>query len=90
MENSLQFFRIFRFRIEAAHGVPLTNIWWKLFQIYNYSDEYTIMGEKKYFQIDNYSDELKAKMDIYNLTGRAYIWWQVIKKVKGIKEIYIT
>ena len=40
---------------------------------------------KKYFQIDNYSNELKAKMVIYNLMGKEYMWWQDIKKVKGIK-----
>ena len=40
---------------------------------------------KKYFWIYNYSNELKAKMTIYNLTGKTDIWWQDIKKVKGIK-----
>ena len=40
---------------------------------------------KKYFHIYNYSDELKEKMAIHNLTGKSYIWWQDIKKVKGIK-----
>ena len=45
---------------------------------------------KQYFQIYNYSDELKAKMAIYNLTGKADIWWQHIKRVKGIKERYVT
>ena len=37
----------------------------------------------KYFQIYNYFDELKAKMVAYNLTGKADIWWQEIKKVNG-------
>ena len=37
----------------------------------------------KYFQIYNYFDELKAKMAIYNLTGKIDIWWQDIKKVNG-------
>jgi len=45
---------------------------------------------KKYFQIYNYSSELKAKMAIYNLTGKADIWWQDIKRVKNIKECYVT
>ena len=44
----------------------------------------------KYFHIYNYSDELKEKMTIYNLTRKEDIWWQDIKKVKGIKEHYIT
>ena len=45
---------------------------------------------KKYFQIYNYSDELKAKMDIYILTGKEDIWWQDINKLKGIKERDVT
>ena len=42
------------------------------------------------FQIYNYFDELKDKMAIYNMNGKADIWWQDIKKVKGIKERYVT
>ena len=34
---------------------------------------------KKYFQIYNYSNQLKARMAIYNLTGKEYIWWQDLK-----------
>ena len=39
---------------------------------------------KKCFQIYNYSNQLKARMAIYNLTGKADIWWQDINQVKGI------
>ena len=49
-----------------------------------------LSGMKKYFQIYNYFDELKEKMAIYNLTGKAYIQWKDIKKVKGIKERCVT
>ena len=49
-----------------------------------------LSGMNRYFQIYNYSDELKAKMTIYNLIGKAVIWWQDIKKVKNIKECYVT
>ena len=45
---------------------------------------------KKYFQIYNYSDALKEKISIYNITIKVDIWWQDIKKVKGIKERYVT
>ena len=34
-----------------------------------------LSGMKKYFQIYNYSNELKFKMVIFNLTGKANIWW---------------
>ena len=45
-----------------------------------------LSGIKKYFQIYNYSNQLKARMDIYNILGKAYIWWQYLKRVKGIRE----
>ena len=45
---------------------------------------------KKYFQIYNYSDRLKVRIAIYNLTGKADIWWQDIKRVKNMKEKYLT
>ena len=41
---------------------------------------------KKYFQIYNYSNQLKARMAIYNLLGKADIWWHDLKRGKGIKE----
>ena len=45
-----------------------------------------LSGMKKYFQIYNYSNQLKARMAIYNLTGKEDIWWQDPKRVKGIRE----
>ena len=47
-------------------------------------------GTKKYFQIYNYSDRLKYQMDIYYLTGKDNIWWQDIKRVKTLKQKYVT
>ena len=41
---------------------------------------------KKYFHIYNYSNQLKDRMAIYNLLGKVDIWWQDLKRVKGIKE----
>ena len=34
-----------------------------------------LSGMKFFFQIYNYSNELKVKMVIFNLTGKADIWW---------------
>ena len=48
--------------------------------------EFWLSGMKKYFQIYNYSNQLKARMAIYNVSGKADIWWQDLKRVKGIKE----
>ena len=45
-----------------------------------------LSGMKKYFHIYNYTNQLKARMAIYNLSGKADIWWQDLKRVKGIKE----
>ena len=53
-------------------------------------EEKAQMSGMKYFQIYNYSDELKAKMTIYNLIGKEDIWWQDLKKVKGIKKNFVT
>lgn len=41
---------------------------------------------KKYFQIHDYLGNKKAKIAIYNLSGRASIWQEHIRQVKGIKE----
>ena len=45
---------------------------------------------KKYFQIYNYSDRMKDIIVIYKLTGKDDIWWQDIKRVKKIREKYVT
>ena len=47
-------------------------------------------GMKKHFQIYNYSNQLKARMAIYNLTGKADIWWQDLKRVKCIRKRTLT
>ena len=49
-----------------------------------------ISWKKKYFQIYNYSDKLKARMTIYNLTRKDDIWWKDIKRVKNVREKYVT
>ena len=40
-----------------------------------------LFGMKKYFHIYNYCDRLKSRMAIYNLSGKAHIWWKDIKRV---------
>ena len=49
-----------------------------------------LSGMENSFQTYNYSDRLKAQMAIYNLTKKADIWWQDIKRVKNLKEKYLT
>ena len=45
-----------------------------------------LLDIKKYFQIYNYSSNMKVRMTIYNLKGKASIWWQALKLAKGLKE----
>jgi hypothetical protein len=34
-----------------------------------------LLDMNKYFQIYNYSSNMKVRMAIYNLKGKASIWW---------------
>jgi hypothetical protein len=45
-----------------------------------------LLDIKKYFQIYNYSSNMKVRMVIYNMKGKASIWWQDLKLAKGLKE----
>jgi hypothetical protein len=45
-----------------------------------------LLDIKKYFQIYNYSNNMKVRMAIYNLKGKAIIWWKYMKLAKGLKE----
>ena len=41
-----------------------------------------LLDIKKYFQIYNYSSNMKVRMAVYNLKGKASIWWQNFPWVK--------
>jgi hypothetical protein len=45
-----------------------------------------LLGLKKYFGVHDYSENLKALISIFNLNGKASIWWEDLKNVKGIHE----
>lgn len=45
-----------------------------------------LLDIKKYFHIYNYSSNMKVRMAIYNLKGKASIWWQDLKISQGLKE----
>jgi len=45
-----------------------------------------LLSLKKYFRVHNYSKNLKARIAIFNLNGKAFIWWEDLKNVKGIHE----
>ena len=41
---------------------------------------------RKYFQVQDYSGNMKVRVAIFNLTGRASIWWDHFRKVKKFNE----
>ena len=41
-----------------------------------------LLGIKKYFQVQDYSGNMRARVAIFNLNGRASIWWEHLKQVK--------
>jgi hypothetical protein len=48
--------------------------------------EVWLLGLKKYFRVHDYSENLKARITIFNLNGKASIWWEDLRNVKGIHE----
>lgn len=46
-----------------------------------------VSGTKKFFKLHSYSDNMKYKIATLSLKGEAYIWWEDVKKVKGIREV---
>jgi len=44
----------------------------------------------KYFQLSDYDHNLKARLAIFQLQGKATLWWEEVKIVKGVSERTIT
>ena len=49
-----------------------------------------LLRMRKYFQFQDYSVNMKARVSIFNLNGRASIWWEHLRKVKKINEWWIV
>jgi hypothetical protein len=45
-----------------------------------------LLGLKKYFTIHDFSENMKARVATFNLNGKASIWWEDLKNVKGVHE----
>ena len=45
---------------------------------------------KKFFRLHNYAENMKAKITTFSLKGKAYIWWEDVKNIKGIQEDDLT
>ena len=44
------------------------------------------LGMSKYFQVHDYSGNMKARVAIFNMNGRASIWWEQLRQVKKIND----
>ena len=53
---------------------------------YGQEVEAWILGMRNYFQVQEYSGNMKERVAIFKLNGRASIWWEHLRKVKKISE----
>jgi hypothetical protein len=49
-----------------------------------------LLGMRKYFQLQNYSSHAEGRISIYQLKGKASIWWEKLVKVQHIREKNVT
>ena len=49
-----------------------------------------LLGIKKYFQFQDYSRNMRERVSIFNLNGRASIWWENLRQVKKINDINLV
>jgi len=44
-----------------------------------------MLGMNKFFEMHDYIEKMKAKIANFSLKGKADIWWEYVKCVRGIK-----
>jgi hypothetical protein len=49
-----------------------------------------LLGMRKYFQLHNYSSHAEGRIYIYQLKGKASMWWDHLVQVQHIKEKSVT
>ena len=49
-----------------------------------------LLGMRKYFQLHNYSSHAEGRISIYQLKGKASMWWDQLVQVKRIEEKSVT
>jgi hypothetical protein len=49
-----------------------------------------LLGMKKYFQLQNYSTHAEGRIAMYQLKGKASMWWDQFVQVQHIKEKEVT
>jgi len=42
------------------------------------------LGMNKFFQLHDYSENMKVRITTFSLKGKADIWWEDVKNVRGI------
>ena len=52
--------------------------------------EASLINMNKYFQIYEYGEYLKAILEIYQLQGKATLWWEEMKALQKIEEQEVT
>jgi hypothetical protein len=49
-----------------------------------------LLGMRKYFQLQNYSSHAEGRIAMYQLKGKASMWWDQLVQVQHIKEKNVT
>jgi hypothetical protein len=49
-----------------------------------------LLGMKKYFQLQNYSAHVEGRIAMYQLKGKASMWWDQFVQVQHIREKGVT
>jgi hypothetical protein len=49
-----------------------------------------LLGMRKYFQLQNYSSQAEGRIAMYQLKGKASVWWDKLVQVQDIREKDIT
>jgi hypothetical protein len=49
-----------------------------------------LLGMRKYFQLQNYSSHAEGRIEMYQLKGKASMWWDQLVQVQHIKEKNVT
>jgi hypothetical protein len=81
-----------RSRVDELRG-EMNNIKPPTFDGEHKKDEYVktwLLGMRKYFQLHNYSSHAKGIISIYQLKGKASMWWYHLVQVQHIRENNVT
>jgi hypothetical protein len=77
-----------RFGVDDLKG-EMNNIKTPTFYGEHKKDEYVetwLLGMRKYFQLHNYSSHAEGRIVIYQLKGKASIWWDYLMQVQHLRE----